>query len=156
MRYHSRIDAWLLLLYGAIVALPLLLDLLITPGSVPLRPSSVLVSGLTLGLACYFCFPCYYELEPEGLLIRCGRREQRIAYRDIVALAYSRNLAAAPALSLRRVLIRHGRWSGQLVSPRDREGFMQALQARVTQAQQAQRQTQPPSALQRQVSKDLP
>ncbi|RQO56036.1 hypothetical protein DBR47_19450 [Paucibacter sp. KBW04] len=91
MRYHSRIDAWLLLLYGA-----------------------------------------------------------------IFALAYSRKLAAAPALSLRRVLIRHGRWSGQLVSARDREGFMQAQQARVTQAQQAQRQTQPPSALQRQVSKDLP
>jgi len=131
MRYHSRIDAWLLLLYALIVALPLLLDILITPGPVPLRPSSVLVSGLTLGLACYFCFPCYYELEQDGLLIRCGRREQRIAYRDIVALAYSRNIAAAPALSMRRVLIRHGRWSGQLVSPKDREGFMRALQARV-------------------------
>lgn len=90
------------------------------------------------------------------LLIRCGRRRERIAYRDIVALAYSRDFRAAPALSLRRVLIRHGRWSGQLVSPQDREGFMRELQARVKLAQQGQHKQGPSKPLQSSVSKDSP
>lgn len=83
------------------------------------------------------------------LLIRCGRRRERIAYRDIVALAYSRDFRAAPALSLRRVLIRQGRWSGQLVSPQDREGFVKL-------AQQVLHKQGPSKPLQSSVSKDSP
>ena len=73
--------------------------------------------------------PCNYTLAEDHLLVRAGFRRWRIPYREIRSIQLSRNPLAAPALSLRRVKIEYG---GQftLVSPRQREFFVQELQAR--------------------------
>ena len=83
--------------------------------------------------------PCRYTLESDHLLIRCGLIRQRIPYRDITAITPSRSLWSAPALSLQRVKLSYGRSSSQLVSPRERAAFIQALQHRVYAAQVAAR-----------------
>ena len=81
--------------------------------------------------------PCRYTLEADHLLIRCGLIRQRIAYRDITAIAPSRSVLSAPALSLQRVKISYRHTSSQLVSPRERGIFIQMLQDRVRAAHTA-------------------
>lgn len=86
-----------------------------------------------LGIGLATSFPCTYTLTDTHLVIRSGLFRQRIAYRDITAVAASGSVWAAPALSLRRVWIDFaGRF--QLVSPREREEFITALRRRADDA----------------------
>ncbi len=132
--FPSRIDAWL----AGVVLLAVLSPLAVVAWqgagagteqvvvwATALLP--LLAGGLLL-------LPCRYTLADDHLHIRCGLIRQRITYRDITGIAPSRNILSAPALSLHRVKVsyRRGRGQGfQLVSPRERERFMQALQQRV-------------------------
>jgi len=74
--------------------------------------------------------PCSYSLEADHLFIRCGFIRRRIPYSQIHRIEPSSNPLSAPALSLRRVKIAYGR-SFQLVSPRERERFIEELGQRV-------------------------
>jgi hypothetical protein len=132
--FPSRIDAWLAAVVLLAVLSPLAVVAVQGAGSgagqalvwaMALLP--LLVGGLLL-------LPCRYTLAGDHLQIRCGLIRQRIAYRDITGIAPSRSILSAPALSLQRVKVsyRRGRGLGfQLVSPRERERFMRALQQRV-------------------------
>ena len=131
--FPSRIDGWLVAVLVLAVLSPL--------GAVwwagadlVLAMASVLVTLLVCGA---LLVPCRYTLEADHLLIRCGLIRQRIAYRDITAVVPSSSLLSAPALSLKRVRVSYGRMSSQLVSPREREVFIQALLERVQAAHTA-------------------
>jgi membrane protein YdbS with pleckstrin-like domain len=84
-------------------------------------------------IALIFSVPCRYILETDHLLIQSGVMRRRVVYADITAIEHSTDPRSAPALSLRRVKVSYGS-AFQLVSPRDREGFMHALRARVSMA----------------------
>lgn len=78
-------------------------------------------------------FSCHYTLEADHLRVQSGVVRWRIPYADITDVQASRSPWAAPALSLRRVKISYrGRF--QLVSPRERERFIDELRARVARA----------------------
>ncbi len=127
--YPSRIDAWLIVLTLAVVGV-LVWRAIRAPAD---ALASLGVIGLMLGIGLATSFPCTYTLTGTHLVIRSGLFRQRIAYRDITAVAMSRSVWAAPALSLDRVRIDYaGRF--QLVSPRQREDFMAELRRRVDDA----------------------
>lgn len=133
--YPSRIDAWLLACIGLALGLPVLEGF----AALPRAPAEALlhfaVPVLLLALGRLLGYPCAYTLTPTHLLIRAGVVRQRIPYSDITGIEPSHSLWAAPALSLRRVKIsRKGRF--HLVSPREREAFMEELGQRVAAARQ--------------------
>jgi hypothetical protein len=128
--YPSRIDAWLIVLIGCTIGIVLTLAL----ASYSHSPSESLLSlgvlAATLLFSALVGYPCNYTLTDAQLVIRSGLVRQRIAYRDITAIEPSRSPWAAPALSLRRVKVSFsGRF--QLVSPRERERFIDDLRRRV-------------------------
>ena len=133
--FPSRVDGWLVAVLLLAVVSPLA-AVWWAGADMVLALASVLVTLLVCGV---LLVPCRYTLESDHLLIRCGLIRQRIAYRDITAITPSRSLWSAPALSLQRVKLSYGRTSSQLVSPRERAVFIQALQHRVYAAQSAAR-----------------
>ena len=133
--FFSRVDGWLVAVLLLAVVSPLA-AVWWAGADVVLALASVMVTLLVCGV---LLVPCRYTLESDHLLIRCGLIRQRIPYRDITAITPSRSLWSAPALSLQRVKLSYGRTSSQLVSPRERAVFIQALQHRVYAAQVAAR-----------------
>jgi hypothetical protein len=135
-RYPTAIDAWLVAVILAAIVSTLVEAILIFPASPSGAFLALTVVVLMTGFVGSFSYPCEYLLEADHLLIRAGFARWRIAYDRISAVAPSRSLWAGPALSLRRVRIDYGR-RFVLVSPRDREGFIAALTARVAAARPA-------------------
>lgn len=133
--FPSRVDGWLIAVLLLAMVSPLAAVWWVGADMV-LALASVLVTLLVCGV---LLVPCRYTLESDHLLIRCGLIRQRIPYRDITAITPSRSLWSAPALSLQRVKLSYGRTSSQLVSPRDRAAFIQALQHWVHVTQSAAR-----------------
>lgn len=128
--FPSRVDAWLVGVVLAAVVLPLVLVFVLRPVA-GAEVVTLVLAGTTLLVCVMLLVPCQYTLQADHLLIRCGLIRQRIAYKDITAITPSSSMLSAPALSLKRVKISYGRMSSQLVSPPDREVFMQALRERV-------------------------
>ena len=143
--YPSKIDAWL----------PAVLVLGIGFGLFQcwwLHTRSPLGSSIAFGLLTAIVMalmvvslPCRYVLEADHLLIQAGLIRKRIPYVEITGLELSTDPRSAPALSLRRVKVYCGK-SFQLVSPRDREEFMRALQQRIDSARAQSATPNPPSA----------
>lgn len=133
MTFPSRIDAWLALAAAGGLAAALAGGLT----ALDTNPDQALfafgLAGFMLLLTALVGWPCRYTLTDDHLLIRFGVIRQRIPYADITDVAPSRALWAAPAMSLRRVKVSYrGRF--QLVSPRERERFIEELRARVARA----------------------
>ncbi len=74
-------------------------------------------------------FTTDYTVDGDRLRIRSGPIKQTIAIDEIVSVRATRNPLSSMALSLDRLEIRYGR-RFTLISPLDREGFIQALQDR--------------------------
>jgi hypothetical protein len=131
--FPSRVDAWVVVVPASALALLLhsgvtLLATSPTDGAIALSIAAALLAVMFL-----FSVPCRYTLARDHLLIQSGVIRLRIAYRDITDVRASGSPWSAPALSLRRVKVTFGR-RFQLVSPRDRERFIDALQDRVARA----------------------
>jgi membrane protein YdbS with pleckstrin-like domain len=131
--YPSRIDTWL----AAVTIAPIVLLLGFTIITYSQAPAAALVNlavvGMLLLIGALVGYPCEYTLADTELIIRSGVIRQRIAYRDITAIEKSGSLWAGPALSLRRVKISYaGRF--QLISPREREEFIEDLSSRLAAA----------------------
>ena len=131
--FRSKVDVWLVAVIVAAVGLTLLQSFMFSAVSSTASLLSLAAAVFVAGLFFAVGVPCKYVLEAEHLFIQSGFLKQRIAYRDIRKIELSSSPLAAPALSLKRVKISYGR-SFQLVSPHERELFIQQLQARVAQA----------------------
>ncbi|MDO9439166.1 PH domain-containing protein [Hydrogenophaga sp.] len=119
-------DAWLVVVIGIAIALCFIQAWMLRDVSPSASIAAVVLGLLTLGIVLVFTVPCRYTLEADQLFIQCGVMKKRIAYADIRGIELSSSPLSAPALSLRRVKIVYGR-SFQLVSPRERERFVEEL-----------------------------
>lgn len=131
LRFPSAVDRWLLVL---LVALPLICVATIVASILSGEGLLASLAGLLIVLVIYggLLYPVYYELEPDGLLIRFGFVRQRIPYARIRAVRPTVNPLSSPALSLRRLRVEYGAGplSFALISPVRREAFLDALAAR--------------------------
>lgn len=132
--FRTRIDLWLALLVGGATAAPLVMaGWLIAQG----RFDGVLlltlwgsaVSAAVLGLT----WPVRYTLRDDRLLVRSGWLRWEIPCAAIRRVQPTWSPLAGPAWSLRRVLIEWSAGDFILVSPDDRESFIDELAARCPQ-----------------------
>lgn len=124
-RYESAVDLWLivLLLLAPVVATGLAVYLVIDgrPGEAsPL----FLAAAVAIIVPAAFIVPCRYTLLNDTLSVRSGLICYQIPLSEIVSVEKSRSLRSGPALSLRRVAV-HTQRRTILISPKDRDGFIQ-------------------------------
>ena len=89
------------------------------------------VAALVLGLFWWTYRSTAYTLHDDTLDVRCGGLHWRVACRDITRVEFTNSVRSAPALSLRRLRVCYGESGGLVISPRDREAFIEALRRRV-------------------------
>ena len=128
--YPSAVDWWI----GALLVVAPLLSVVLGASLLFVNPGAglyCLLSGLAFGLTIYaLCHRCDYTLTDDTLHIRSGWIEDSVDLRRILKAEKSSSLWSAPALSLRRVkLTLHG--GTCVISPKDRDGFLADLHARL-------------------------
>jgi len=125
-RYPSKVDLWLGAVLVGVVALTLCVGVMgyREEGYLALLPLA-LVAAIFGGLV----LPVEYVMEADRLVVRSGLIRYRIPYDKIQSARLTRNPLSSPALSIDRIDIRYGRF-GVLISPPDREAFLQDLSGR--------------------------
>ncbi len=127
--FPSKVDHWILLL----AAVPLGVSVAVVGRALTAGPTAgavaliVGVEVLVLGLIASTYNSTRYEVSSREVIARSGLFRWRVAIEDIESIHPSRSLASAPALSLDRLEIRYDGGRALLVSPKDREGFLQAI-----------------------------
>lgn len=88
---------------------------------------SFLLFHFTLAILIYFfVVRIKYELDDEKLVIFMGPiRYRTINIQTIRKMELSKNPLSSPAASLRRIAIFYNKWGYVLISPKNREAFMQ-------------------------------
>ncbi|OZI56654.1 PH domain-containing protein [Bordetella genomosp. 4] len=124
-KYPSKIDLWLIALLAVLTAL------LAWGAWHSGHVLAFVVMILWLAILALMIFPCYYVLTDSHLLVRSGMRQRKIPYTDIKSVRRSRSFLAGPALSLQRVEIQVGPFDSILVSPLNRDKFIEDVQWRV-------------------------
>jgi PH (Pleckstrin Homology) domain-containing protein len=123
-RFKSKVDTWI----GTILAGCLILSagafVVMIRVAVPL---AALIMAVGIGIPASLLLCTDYTVENEVLLVRSGLFRSRIPLKDIVSIGPTRNPMSSPALSLDRLLITRRNGSDCMISPRDKEGFLQEL-----------------------------
>ena len=132
MVYRSKIDWWLGLILFIVV-----------PGIVIVVPGYAYLTGdpaagyIGLGVVVFYgalifglVWPVHYELTGDTLIVRHGLFHQKILYGDIQSVTPSHNPISSPALYLDRLNIDRGTALPLLISPEDKEGFLEDLAGR--------------------------
>ncbi|KQO23521.1 PH domain-containing protein [Acidovorax sp. Leaf78] len=137
--FTSRVDSWLLAI-GPLAGLFAITSVAVTV--VPLAFNAgvlhdktmlsliAVVFALTLVLPLWLLLDTSYTLTAEELLVRSGPLRWRIALGDVREVLPSRSWASSPALSLDRLRIRYGQGRSILISPREKQRFIDALRER--------------------------
>ena len=128
--YLSKVDWWLIAIIAGSVILTVVLGISMynqtKTGSFICFVTALFTAGVFLLLA----VPCKYTLTEDRVLIQSGILKQEALYSQITGVKKSNNPLSAPALSLQRVEItmKNG---FKLVSPKNREQFIQELTSRL-------------------------
>jgi hypothetical protein len=129
-KYPSAVDLWFA---AFLIGTPLAI---VVFGAFTLNRSAVagiitIIAGVLIGiLMAAFAIPCVYTLTDQSLKIKCGILEDDVPLTKIRKTERSSSTWSAPALSLRRVKITLDD-GFRLISPRDRDGFIADLAARI-------------------------
>jgi hypothetical protein len=131
--YRSKIDEWLGLLLATVIVIEIGIGGLFLVAPPVTRGAGLLIAAgcfAVAGLLAWIVLGTLYEIGDGVLLARSGPFRFRVPLDGIRAVSPSRNPLSAPACSLDRLRIDYevggrGRWL--LVSPKDKEGFLEAL-----------------------------
>lgn len=132
MTYRSRVDFWLILTLLACYGYVLVL-LFSQSDSLDTAFLMICISVTAASLIFIYrsFWPCKYMLKEDYLHITCGTViDKKVKYSDIKSVAKSYSFLSAPALSLSRLRIDHD-GGVVLISPVNREEFMEALKNRI-------------------------
>jgi membrane-bound ClpP family serine protease len=92
--------------------------------------AAVFISGIILLLIGYLFLSTRYVVQDHFLIIQVGfLYRKKIDIRDITRVRNSRNPLSAPATSIDRLVIRYGKFGFELISPKDKSGFIQLLKS---------------------------
>lgn len=128
--FKSRIDAWfVLVLVAADVAV--VVSLVAARQTPALWPVHLVTIALGIGLPLWLLISTRYEIGDTDLHIVSGPVRARIPLRDITGVEPTRSVLASPALSLDRLRISYGTYGSVMISPKDKDGFVRELTARV-------------------------
>ena len=127
--YRSKIDIWLavLLTFAVLISIGAGISVLLAGG---LEMWWAVIPGLVAGaLIAWILFSTYYTLDDELLLVQSGPFRWRVPVAGITAITPTRNPLSSPALSLDRLRIEYSNGKAIMVSPSNKEKFIDDLRA---------------------------
>lgn len=128
MEFRSAVDGWFIALGLVLPALILAYVAIVVDfahgATVVVFAGAALVA---LGLPVWLMLSTVYRVDGGTLTIRSGPFRWRIPLADIETVRPTRSLLSSPALSMRRLEIRHGGGRSILVSPAEPKRFLRAL-----------------------------
>ena len=129
--YKSKIDTWLLVVLALSVAISLGASVLII-WCTPVVAWWTLPINLLLGvgLPLWLLTSTRYILESVRLTIHSGPFTWQVLLADITKVYATRNPLSSPALSLDRICLEYGAGKSIMISPADKEHFIQDLEQR--------------------------
>ena len=128
MTFKSAVDLWLLAIVALVVIISLGVSVRLVLQRSPagyLRVIGMLAIGI--GLPLWFFYSTQYLVEDEILKIQSGPFKWTIPITSISQVVETSNPVSSPALSLRRLEITYGESKIIMVSPKDRDGFLEAI-----------------------------
>jgi membrane protein YdbS with pleckstrin-like domain len=125
-RFKSKVDWWI----GAILGFGIAITLYVVVAAYR-SGDGILAAWVALAFVVLiyggFVFPMRYELKSEALVLRFGLISSTIPYETIQQVVPTRSAISSLALSLDRLHIDSGSSCGPHISPKDKEGFLNAL-----------------------------
>jgi hypothetical protein len=128
MRFRSAVDTWF---YIVALVLPAAILIFVAANVGAAHTETMVIIGgsavIALGLPVWLLLSTYYDIQAGVLTIRSGPFRWSVPISDITSVEASRSLLSSPALSLNRLEIQYGRGKTVLVSPKDIQGFRNAI-----------------------------
>ncbi|WP_343568227.1 PH domain-containing protein [Acinetobacter sp.] len=131
MRFRSKIDWWLLLIFVVITAnIIFKIYQEVHHSSIGTNFSHLMIYSLVILVILLPIFSTYYVVETNILVIKSLIFRWKINIDDITQIEPTHNPLSSPALSLDRLKIsymKNGRIAKVMISPKDKEGFLNTL-----------------------------
>lgn len=129
--YTSKIDTWLkLVLVGAMATCLIAFVFALRTGSntaiVAILPALTIGAGLPVWLMT----STTYTLSGTTLMVKSGPFKWQVPIEQITSIKPTSNPLSSPALSLDRLQIDYGRGQSIMISPKDKDQFIQDLEMR--------------------------
>ena len=133
MRFRSEVDAWFYLLVLGCMAVVYftVLPMLEAPSASTVALAAIVFLG-AVALPLWLLLGTHYTVRDGLLTIRSGPFRWRIHLRSIERVQLSKSMLSAPALSLRRLEIVYAEGRSILVSPRNRDHFLENIGQRLS------------------------
>lgn len=131
--YRSKIDSWILAILVVAMGVCLYASYQAFNGEEGAFWPVMLTLLVGVGLPLWLVVDTRYVIETQRLLIRCGPFRWKVPLRDITSMEPSRNPLSSPALSLDRIRIEYGTGRSIMISPRDKQKFIEAVEAQRSQ-----------------------
>ncbi|MDE9407765.1 PH domain-containing protein [Acinetobacter nosocomialis] len=131
MKFRSKIDWWLLLIFVVITAnIIFKIYQEVHHSSISTNFSHLMIYSLVIVVIWLPIFSTYYVVEKNILVIKSLIFRWKINIDDITQIEPTHNPLSSPALSLDRLkisYIKNGRIAKVMISPKDKEGFLNTL-----------------------------
>lgn len=128
MKFPSAVDTWF---YILVLGVPFVVIVPSVALSETLTISAMVIVGFSILVAVvlpvWLLFSTHYTVKAGVLVVRSGPLKWSVPLSDIKSVHPTRSVLSSPALSLDRLEIRYGHGKSVLVSPKDKEGFKNAL-----------------------------
>ena len=127
--FRSKVDPWLaaLLMGSGLIVLGSVATAWPHAAGIGGELALLAVLFIGAGLPLWLLVSTVYRVNDAELIIKSGPFRWRIPVQSIRAVEPSRSWISSPALSLDRLRIHHGRAAQTLVSPMQKQAFVQAL-----------------------------
>lgn len=120
--YRSKIDWWLMMIVFAAMGWPII------DGIMTGEPILILIFVIINALLIWMFATTHYTIDGDILLIRCGFfGKQKIGIKEIKSVEKTNSPLSAPALSIKRLEIKYGKFDSALISPKNRQQFIADL-----------------------------
>lgn len=129
--YTSKIDTWLLLvLLGAVVACIIAFVFSLRTGNVPAIVATLPALLIGAALPTWILLSTSYTLSHGTLLVKSGPFKWQVPLAEVTKVTPTSNPLSSPALSMDRLRIDYGHRQSIMISPKNKEQFIQDLEAR--------------------------
>ena len=134
--FVSKVDAWIaaIALGAGLVCLTIAAPIVRYSTSSQEIAALVSIALLTLLLPIWLLLDTHYTITDDELRIRSGPFRWLVMLSDVREVSPSRSWLSSPALSLDRISIQHGAARRVLVSPREKQRFVDCLRERCSTA----------------------
>ena len=124
MVFPTKRDIWLGGIFGAITVLLIwgIIDSILY-----IDWATITLLSPVLLFILLIWFRMYYKIKADTLIIIYGPFSKKIDINQITSIRHSRSILSAPALSLDRLEINTNKFDTVLISPKDKELFMETL-----------------------------